>query len=213
MPPCIGEVQLFRFGEVPFMQSVSSVPRFLGSLAGACFLLAVAGCQSTDTAGVLNFGRDRSDDKPKITAEELRAFCPPASLRAGTAFYNTYTSEGQDDPANLVYQASISDITRACTYQGATMTLNVAVAGRVVPGPAADGGTVTMPIRIVVLQGDEVIYSQLHQHQVPITGGVGATQFVFNDPNVVIPQTGSRNFRVYAGYDEGPPAKQRASAD
>lgn len=195
------------------MQSASFAPRLFGRLVAGSLLLAAAGCQSTDTAGVLNLGRDRSDDKQKITVEELRAFCPPATLRAGTAFYNTYTRDGQDDPSKLVYQASISDITRACAYQGATMTLNVAVAGRVVPGPAADGGTITMPIRIVVLQGDEVLYSQLHQHQVPITGGAGATQFVFNDPNVVIPQTGSRAVKVYVGYDEGPPEKKRASAD
>lgn len=196
------------------MQSVSFTPRAFGRVAAVCFALVAAGCQSTDTGGVLNLGRNQDNEKQKITEAELRAFCPAASLREGTAYYNNYAKGGQDDPSKLAYQASISDITRSCTYNGPTMTINVAVAGRVVPGPAAAGGSINLPIRIVVLQGEEVIYSQLHSYPVALAAGTGAAQFVFNDPNIVVPQTGQRNIQVFAGYDEGPPEKKRrASAD
>ena len=80
----------------------------------------------------------------------------------------------QDDPTKIIYQASISDVTRSCTRADGMLTMNVAVAGRVVPGPVGTPGNVTMPIRIVVVRGEEVLYSQLHKHQVAIGRRRGA---------------------------------------
>jgi len=169
--------------------------------------LALAGCQSNDTAGALGLGGS-GQQQEKITPEELRAFCPRVTLRDGTAYFNTYEKGGQDDPNKVIYQASISDVTRACTYGPGTMTINVAVAGRVVNGPVGKPGTITMPIRVAVMRGEEVLYSQIHQYQVNVAA-TGATQFVFNDPNVSIAATNDRNVQIFAGYDEGPPKKKR----
>lgn len=193
------------------MQSVSSRSRRFGPFIAFSALLTVAGCQSSDTAGVLNPSTDQSS-QTKITQDELRAFCPRATLREGTAYFSNYGKGGEETPEKLVYRASISDITRACSYAGATMTVNVAVAGRVVPGAASTGGTITLPIRVVALQGEEVVYSQLYNHQVTLATA-GATQFVFNDPNVVVPQTGQRNIQVFAGFDEGPGGVKKRNPD
>lgn len=189
------------------MQSVSFRPGSFGRFAALGFILAAAGCQSNDTAGTLDVAG--ADSKPKVTQEELLAYCPGVSLREGTAFYNTYTRDGQDDPSKIIYQASISDVTRSCTYPDGMMTVNVAVAGRIIPGPAGQAGTITMPIRVVLVRGDEVLYTQLHNHQVAIAGTTGATQFVFNDPNVTIPMPERGTIRIFAGFDEGPPEKRR----
>ena len=54
------------------MQSVSSRSRGLGHIFALCAILAVAGCQSSDTAGVLNPGGDQAAQS-KITQDELRA--------------------------------------------------------------------------------------------------------------------------------------------
>ena len=61
-----------------------------------------------------------------------------------------------------------------------------------------------MPIRVAVIRGDEVLYSQLHDYEVAINSVTGATQFVFSDPNVSIPAPTAANLLVFAGYDEGP---------
>jgi hypothetical protein len=182
---------------------------FAGILV-AGFMLAVAGCQSGDSPNSLGLGLDGSKDsdlqRPKVTEASLRIYCPAVTLREGTAFLNSYAKGGDGDPAKLAYQASISDVTRSCTEVGGMTTINVAVAGRVVPGPVGAPGTITMPIRVVVVRGSDVLYSQLHKYQVAV--GAAATQFLFNDPNVVIPtpeQGGT--VQVFAGYDEGPPKK------
>lgn len=171
-------------------------------------MLVVAGCQSGDSAAALGAG---GEGKPeKIQASELTAYCPQVTLREGTAFFSSYAKGGQDDPKKLAYQASISDVTRSCSRANGLLTINVGVAGRIVPGPAGAAGSVKMPIRIAVLQGEEVVYSQLHNHQVALDGSGAATQFIFNDPNVTVPIPSDQSLQVFAGYDEGPPKKKPA---
>jgi hypothetical protein len=183
--------------------------RFLGGVALSGFMLAVAGCQSGDAGSVLNLGGADKPPQEKVLASELIGYCPRVQLREGTAFFNTYAKGGQDDPAKIIYQASIGDVTRSCTRANGMLTMNIAVAGRVVTGPAGTPGTVNMPIRIAVSRGGEVLYSQLHKYQVAVGEGSGATQFVFNDPNVSVPIPGAgETLQVFAGYDEGPPKKK-----
>jgi hypothetical protein len=185
--------------------------------------LALQACQSTSNApvdlgvGTENVTTTQSGTLPpastpgtvaiaatepgSISDVELRV--PRVELREGTSFYRTYDKGAEEDPAAVIYQAALSETTRACSFGGGMMTINVAAAGRVAPGPKGRAGTITMPIRVAVSQGGEVLYSKLHQQQVQI-GETGATQFVFNDPAVTIPQPTARNLTVFVGYDEGP---------
>jgi hypothetical protein len=182
-----------------------SNPRILAGLILATLMLGAAGCQSAGGGAVLGSAAEQPPAE-KIKESELRAYCPQVVLREGTAYFNTYQRDGQDDPKKLIYQASIADVTRSCTYNEGMLTMNVAVAGKVVPGPAGAPGNITMPIRVAVMKvttdGEEVLYSQLHQY--PVAVGDAATQFIFNDPNVTFPAPTTRNIRVFAGYDEGP---------
>lgn len=185
------------------MESGVSNPRFLAGLALSGFILTAAGCQSGGSGSAPGSVAE-TPPVEKIRESELRAYCPQVMLREGTAFYNSYERGAEEDPTKLVYQASIANVTRSCTYGEGTLTMNVAVAGKIVPGPVGAAGTVTMPIRVVVTRGEEVLYSQLHQFPVAVNDTTGATQFVFNDPNVTFPAPTSRSIRVFAGYDEGP---------
>lgn len=195
--------------------------RFIAATAFVGFMLAVAGCQSSDGGGLLGVGGgDKQAVKPeagKVTQASLRAYCPKVTLRDGTAYFNTYGSGGrkvasaddsmdaggQNDSSNVIYQAAITDVTRDCTHADGTMTLNVGVAGKVVPGPLGKPGAITMPIRIVVMRGTDVLYSKLHQYKVQVSDMSAATQFVFSDPAIAVPEPTVANYQVFAGYDEG----------
>lgn len=193
------------------MQCRSVERRFVAGIMLAGFMLVAAGCQSDDGGGVFGVGSSQqTQQQEKVLASELLAYCPRVSLRSGTAFFNTYAKGGEDDKSKIIYQASISDVTRTCSRADGMLTMKVAVAGRVVPGPLGTPGTVTMPIRIVVLQGADVLYSQLSNHQVTIASTAAATQFVFTDPNVTVPIPAEASLQVFAGYDEGPPKKKKA---
>lgn len=97
----------------------------------------------------------------------------------------------------------MTDTTRSCQYTDGTISLDVAAAGKVVPGPKYKSGNITMPVRVAVLQGDKVIYSKLHKQSVTVTSGGGATQFVFND-KISIPSESARSVQIFVGFDEGP---------
>lgn len=194
------------------MRLGAGLKHLMAGLSAGGLLLGVAGCQSSDGGG-LNLGLGGAKAEPPapsetISAEELRAYCPRVTLRSGTAFYNSYEKGGQDDPAKITYQASISEVTRSCNYGSDMLTMNVAAAGKVVPGPVARDGSVTMPIRVVVVRGDEVLYSKLHPYAVQIAAKAAATQFVFSDTAVTFPIPSARNVEVLVGFDEGPAKKK-----
>ncbi|QKC97814.1 hypothetical protein [Mesorhizobium sp. NZP2298] len=172
---------------------------------------------------------------PKVLASQLNAYCPRVTVRDGTAFFNTYANEVKkakpkvkktgdaaadaaaqaaadaaaatppDDSARIIYQASIADVTRDCSRADGQMTMKIAVAGKIVPGPKFSPGTITMPIRTAVMHGTDVLYSQIHQYQVHVTDPSVATQFVFTDSNVVVPAPTAQDYQAYAGYDETAP--------
>src|SRR5690606_33186198 len=179
-----------------------------GSFIGlAAILVGLAACQ-TGGGGFFGSGTGKQEEKvEQVEQIDLTVYCPQISLREGTAFFNTYAKAGRDDTSEerqrIIYQASITDATRACRYEGDRLNLTVAVAGKVVLGPKGKPGTITMPIRIAVVQGDEVIYSQLHRHKAEVAAG-GATQYVLSDPNISIPAPTVRNVRILVGFDEGP---------
>lgn len=174
--------------------------------------MAIAGCQSGIKLPDLGLGSNNDSkaeakEDDRIGADDLRAYCPRVRLRDGTTFYNTYAKvrrgEEEETPDNVVYQASVSDATRSCRYENGLLNMNIALAGRVIPGPKGEVGTVTVPIRVAVIRGDEVLYSELHRYQVSINSTTGPTQFVFTDPNVSIPAPTAANLLVFAGFDQG----------
>jgi hypothetical protein len=178
--------------------------RFFAGSAIAGAMLIAAGCQSGDGSSALDVASGGAGQEGRVLESELRAFCPPVQLRQGTSFFNTYERGGNQDPNRVVYQASIADVTRSCTYNNNVLGMTIAVAGRIVPGPKGKAGTITMPIRIVVIQDGQVIKSELYKHPVAIADTIGATQFVFTDTSVSLPMPVSSRTVVYAGYDEGP---------
>jgi hypothetical protein len=213
--------------------------RFLAGLALTGFMLAAAGCQSSDN-GVLNLGFGKKDttvppppQDPKVLASQLQAYCPKVTLRDGTAFFNTYAKAGkkpkkkadpaaadaqaaqpaQDgtivdpdkDPTKIIYQASITDVTRDCSRANGQLSMKIGVAGKIVPGPMFAPGTITMPIRVAVMHGTDVLYSQVHPYQVQVSDPSTATQFVFTDSNVVVPEPSAKDYQAFAGYDDTTP--------
>ena len=186
------------------MQKASQNRSSLFPVFATVLLAALAVCT---TSGSEKPGDMAAEGPKRISASELRAYCPTVTLRDGTAFFSTYAKGGDKDPAQVVYQASLTDVTRSCQYGDGTITIDVAAAGKVVPGPQYKSGTITMPVRVAVRQGDQVVYSKLHKQVVTITNGDTATQFVFNDKGISLPMPDKQNIQIFVGFDEGPNAK------
>jgi hypothetical protein len=184
--------------------------RRFGYVGAAALLLALSlsACQSgprlPSTGGVFTTSKDPKPEENagKVDIATLEQFCPGVTVRSGTAFFNRYEKGGDGDPDRLIYQASITDATRGCNPQGETVKIEAALAGRVVPGPKSRPGTITVPIRVAVVQGDKVLYSKLSKHNVEV--GQNATDFLFKDPDIVIPKPDAQNVAIFVGFDPGP---------
>ncbi|WP_080920268.1 hypothetical protein [Manganibacter manganicus] len=191
--------------------------RFFAALALSGLMLALAGCQSSGgNKNVLDVDGKQTPVPPppsdKVKASDLLAYCPRVTLRDGTAYFNSYARGGQDDPAKLIYQAAITEVSRDCSRANGTLTMKVGVAGKIVPGPLGKPGAITMPIRVVVTHGDEVLYTKLHKDQVQVADTSAATQFVFTDPSVSVPEPSDKGYQVLVGFDEGPINAAKAAA-
>jgi len=173
-------------------------------LLAASLVTILAGCNSSSsTEGLAPEAQAQQPVTPVV-----QAFCPPVVMLEQTAVYRSYARGGQDNPEKLLYQASLADATRQCTANETTMTINLIAQGRIVQGPAGTPGQVTLPVLVEVVDGDNVIYSQ--KVAFPVEIPAGGTQFIFNKPDVQIPnaQGGASRFtRVRLGFDTGPAKK------
>lgn len=188
------------------MQKASQNCSSLFPVFATVLLASLAGCTTSGTENGANSSlpTKATSGEKRISETELRAYCPSVSLRDGTAFFNTYEKGGDKDPERVIYQAALTDTTRSCQYGNGTLTMDIAGAGKVVPGPKYKTGTIVMPIRVAICQGDQVVYSKLHKQRVSITNPDTATQFVFNDKGVTIPMPDKQNVQIFIGFDEGP---------
>ena len=173
----------------------------LALAAAGAALLAVAGCQSGGPLGALNVGGEAAE-QDRITVQELTAYCPPVSIRAANAIHRSYQRGGQDDPTKLVFQATMAESTRSCTYNGGVLGMTIAAAGRVVPGASATGGSVTLPIQVRIVQGAEVVQERTINKEVALNDTIGATQWVFTDSSFSMPQPQQANVQVFIGFAE-----------
>lgn len=122
--------------------------------------------------------------------------CPPIVLREGTAILR------DGPPEALRYIASISETSRSCRVIDGALHIEVGIAGRVTPGVAAPSGQVQLPLRVAVVRGSEVLYSNLGRLAVSIAPGSGAQTFSFVDRAVRLNEPVASTVNIQVGFDE-----------
>lgn len=191
--------------------SIVSVMVSRGVLA-ASLLMVLSGCNAGNPGGVLGSAADKPTAAPAASpaadaAAAVQGFCPPITLRDGTAYHRVYAKGAKDDATKIVYQASLADTTRSCTRSETGMTITAMVQGRLVAGPEGKAGQVMLPIRVAVTDGETVVYSELTQFPVTLADVAQASQFVFTK-DVPVPGNVSGLTKVHVGFDEGPVKKK-----
>ena len=174
-------------------------------------LVLLAGCSTSDTQTVLDpgavqdtGGQEVAAVDPVANATVVQASCPRVELREGTAYFRTYAKGGDGDPQKVIHQASFSDTNRQCRLSGGDMIMTVQATGRVVAGPAGGPGTVNLPVRVAVTDGDTVLYSELQRTDVSLPDGAPTAQFLFTNSTVTFPAASARAVKVFVGFDPGP---------
>ena len=188
-----------------------SIAKFRQFLPLTAIMIALiftfSSCQSSGSGDVLGSAKNGK----KITDEDfvdLRAYCPKTKIRAGTETLRIYPKgvkkDAEDAAKKLRFQATIQEVVRECNYISETLAIRVGIAGRLINGPAGEVGELTLPIRVVVTRGDDVLYSQLHKISSKIEPGRSLAKFRFVDEAVNIDKPEKENIQIYVGFDEGP---------
>lgn len=214
------------------IQDKSGLPRAMGTtkIGALALTFILSACQTSGSDGIFSGALPGSDNTQQTAAVEpvpgqnpnanprlkntinsLSDYCPAVRIRAGTETYRTYQGNDKSNPDAVRYQASITKVARECAYVGQNLEITVGARGRVITGPAGGAGSVQMPIRVAVQQGDCSRHFELHNQQATISSGSSNTNFQFVDNKIVIPAPTSRNVRIYLGFDETPNAKASAT--
>jgi hypothetical protein len=158
------------------------------------------------TAAATAAGTAEQAQPPATEVLDPRAYCPKTVLRAGTETYNVFPDKVKKDdpeaPRLLRFRATITGVVRECNYAGDVLNIKVGVEGRMISGPSGETGAFTMPIRVAVTRGEEVLYTKLHEAPAEIPVGRTNNVFRFVDDQVSIPRPTSENIIIYVGYDE-----------
>ncbi|KAA0972496.1 hypothetical protein FPY71_05255 [Aureimonas fodinaquatilis] len=143
--------------------------------AMAAVIAVLAGCSTSGTPSALeeaalNYADPR--DCPRVALIEESSI-----LRKGEA-------------PNYEYVVSISEVTRSCVINGGQISMDIGVAGRLVPGNAARAGNMTLPVTVTVSDSTGVVVSKSGRIAVAIAPG-GPSNFTFVERGVVVPAGGS----------------------
>ncbi len=178
-------------------------PRFA---ALALLAFGLSGCNALTATQPIQPPMGTPAQQPMTASGTIPDYCPQVTLREGTATLR----KGEGDA--LQYVASITSNTRSCRVRDGEFYMEVGITGRLVPGPAAKPGTVTLPVRVAIVNSGAVAYSELGQQGVPIGTAAGPVDFAYVDRNIRLPIPQGRTLTVYVGFDEGTPTAGKRTA-
>ena len=174
-------------------------------------MMALGGCNASSLGSSLGLSSPETAAQPAVqpamqVAESgagqpvVQGFCPQISLRDGTSFYRTYAKAKSEDPKDVVFQASLADMTRSCARTESTLTITALLQGRLISGPQGKAGSINLPIRVTVIDGEQQVYSEVESYAVALADVNQPTQFVYSR-QIPVPGTVSNLTRVYVGFD------------
>jgi len=144
-------------------------------------------------------------------APVVQGACPQIFMRDQDAIFRTYAKGKKDDPQQIVFQASFGDYTRQCTLNDTNLTMTVVAQLRLITGPAGTPGSVTLPIRISVLDGETVLYSEVTNFPTQIPPGAPGAQVIFRKDGIKMPAGAGALVRVNIGFDTQPAKTKKSS--
>ncbi|WP_200941194.1 hypothetical protein [Afipia sp. Root123D2] len=133
--------------------------------------------------------------------------CPSVDIRFGASTLPVGLPGKPASGNDLRYQASVVRTARDCTLSGNEVRARVGIQGRVIVGPAGAPPTVTVPIRVALVEAgihQKVIFSKAYQTNVDMSQGDGNTDFSFVAEDIVYPAPSAAvgdKYIFYVGFD------------
>jgi hypothetical protein len=171
--------------------------------------LVLAGCMGSSgpsqTSAITTATTEASADPEAIDIRRYLGpdYCPELRIREGAQLVRRYEPGHIDDPAYVIWQASLGRTARECLYdlQG-NLTLRIGVSGRVIAGPKGSPGTVSVPLGIVVEKYQEAeLAAETLALSIDIPPGNSTTFSEVREITVPSPGT-DRDYLIHVGFGE-----------
>ncbi len=171
-------------------------------------VLSLGACSTIDAitpsaqSGMGKFLRGTTAEPTTIDLEQFRktVSCPPVQILPDTQTLRVTTGKSEYEEGVVRYQATLSQTARECTPGSEGKQARVGLAGRALSGPKGPAGTIKLPLRVVVREGDSVTYSKLHVVTVDLTAAEPSKDWAFVDSDIVIKDP--EIAKILVGFDE-----------
>jgi hypothetical protein len=212
----MGQYGTMRHGEMNWRRTLAAA-----CVAGSAVLLS--GCGSTsgwlgDAVGEAGSAGNRfsqlsgSSSQPAGTSvqEQRKASeptCPGVDIRSGASTLAVGLPGKPASGTDLRYQGTITDTARECALSGGTVAAKVGVQGRIIVGPAGAPASVTIPIRVAVVQEGpqpKTVFSKVYQTTVAIPSDQPSAVYSFVAEDVSYPAPSveaAESYIFYVGFD------------
>ncbi len=179
---------------------------------GILLVTGLAGCGSTGgdgssgsskLANIIFLNQANPPPAPE-PIQKVAIACPPTTVLPGTSSIQVYAPGGEGDPFSLRHQVSVGEIARECINLGAEVAIRVGVQGRILAGPKGGGGSVDVPVRVVLVDAkDNPVYSNLTRVRVALPAGQASQTFTHVEEGLTVPlpPRGLRGYRILVGFD------------
>jgi hypothetical protein len=184
------------------------------SLALGCSVLAAPAASQSLTDRFKSLFGGKPDEPPAQGAPPVASpeqppsdlTCPPVSIRAGASTYAVAVQGKQPVGNDLRFQATITRTARQCTVNGGQITARIGIQGRVIAGPAGAPSSVTIPLRVAVVEGgvqEKTIATKAYQTTVSMSEDASEpfTMVVEDVIYPVPPGDSGDNYIFYIGFD------------
>lgn len=193
------------------MGSVRRLAR-AAALSAPVLMLALGACSSissvTDavtpsaSSGFGQFLRGTTAEPTTIDLEDFRKVptCPRIEVLPDTETLRITSGGNAFEEGVVRYQASLQKTARECQNDGQGKRIKVGLAGRAVSGPKGAAGSIKLPLRIAVREGDTITYSKLHTVTVDLTDAEPSKDWAYVASDIVVTDPDSATILV--GFDE-----------
>ena len=162
----------------------------------------LAGCGGGPTADSTlgQFMRGTTQEPTTLDPATIRADvpCPNVKLLPDTESITVTDKRGEFEEPEVRWLARIDETARECVRGADGITARVGVAGRALAGPKGGVGSIKLPVRVAVREGEAVTYSKLHVVTVDLSGA--AQDFVLIDE--AVPIEDAAGAEILIGFDE-----------
>lgn len=196
------------------------------ALAGALAGCGVSTLTSSFSGGIFGGGKAEQDAPKPAEAAAVNtaqanaapapaapadggADCPTVSVGPGEGNVTFMAKGGNNDSLSVMHRGEITDTARECSASiSGGLAVKVGFAGRVLLGPQGKPGTVTLPVKITLIDANRATV-KADQVKVPVTVLPNQPSAKFSIVREVVlqvpPGTSPRSYRIVIAFDRRAP--------